>query len=334
MSEERLHSLLEAADGADELLILPHNNPDPDAIASAVALRYLLAKKRGIECDIFYKGIVGRAENRALLRYLGYPLKHLNTFDPVAEMSIALVDTQPGAGNNALPPQMPVTIVIDHHPWRETSAAANFFDVRPTVGSVATMMTEYLRTANLKLTPQLATALFYGIKTDTMGLGRGTSAGDTSAFCYLLPLIDVEALFRIERAQVPKEYFKSFAAALQSARIFNGLLISYLGTMDYPDMVAEMADFLMRMEGGLWVLCMGVYQDQFILSVRTHRQQGAGQLVQKIVGDAGLAGGHGAMAGGQIPLDNHEADQLAELFIHRARKQLGISSKTKEKPLV
>lgn len=327
MLHERLEQLFEAAKWTNHILILPHNNPDPDAIASAVALHYLLKDGLGIEGQITYRGIIGRAENKALTRYLGTPLRRLTGADLASNPAIALIDTQPGAGNNALPPQTDVSIVIDHHPRRDSAYASNakFVDVRPNVGSTASIMTEYLRLADLEIDPPLATALFYGIKTDTMGLGRGTSSTDMTAICYLLPKIDLGALLRIEQAQVPSGYFKSFAATLQAARIYNDVVISYIGSMDYPDLAAEMADFLLRMQGSRWIICMGVHKDRLMLSVRTHNRRGAGELVQKIIEKRGMAGGHGSMAGGQVNLDGAEPETMAKAFSRRALELLGIA---------
>ncbi len=333
MSEKHLKSLLAAVDGINHIAILPHNNPDPDAIACAVALRHLLVEKLGVESDIYYQGIVGRAENRALLRYLNQPLRYLFNSDELLKIPVALVDTQPGTGNNALPPGSNVAIVIDHHPQQE-HLEATVVDVRPDVGSASTVMTEYLTAANIVPSSQLATALFYGIKTDTMGLERGTSAADREAFCYLLPLVDIEALFEIERAPVPVHYFKNFAAALQGARIYDNLVISDIGEMEYPDLVAEMADFLLRMEGSQWVLCIGEYKDQLYLSVRSRHQQGAGELVQKIVGQRGLAGGHGSMAGGQVHLNDQNSGRVTGYFIRRALEYLNIGSEIEGQTLV
>lgn len=335
MLHQRLEQLFEAVEKADEILIIPHNNPDPDAIASAVALRYLLNEGVGVSGQIAYKGIIGRAENKALLRYLGFPLRRLTNADLRSKMPIALVDTQPGAGNNAVPVQTKVAIVIDHHPWRETAHTdgVSFADVRAAVGATASIMTEYLRLADLPINPQMATALFYGIKTDTMGLGRGTSSTDTTAICYLLPRIQLEPLLKIERAQVPPDYFQNFAAALQATLIYEDVVISYIGPMGYPDLAAEMADFLLRMQGSRWIICMGMYKDQLMLSVRTQNRRGAGVLVQEIVGKQGLAGGHGSMAGGQVPLKNRDSEKLVHQFTRRALEHLNISPDVEGKSL-
>ena len=115
MSYEHFALLLETVGDADGLLILPHNNPDPDAIASALALQHLLKEKLGVNSNIAYQGIIGRAENRALVRYLNYPLKPVTSLDLTGVVPVALVDTQPGTGNVILPPQSGVIVVIDHH---------------------------------------------------------------------------------------------------------------------------------------------------------------------------------------------------------------------------
>jgi nanoRNase/pAp phosphatase (c-di-AMP/oligoRNAs hydrolase) len=333
--QDRLVQLLQSMEGADQCLILPHNDPDPDAIASAVALRYLLAERAGVEGQIAYKGIIGRAENQALVRYLGRPLQRLTGADLRQKRPVALVDTQPGAGNNALPAHMVPTIVLDHHPWREATATAPFADVRSAVGSTSTLLAEYLQAAETEPPRALATALFYGIKTDTLGLVRGASPADVAAYFYLQPQIDVEALIEIERAQLPADYFARLDAALHTAQVYDNLIISYVGPMRRPDLAAEMADFLLRLQGMRWAICMGTYKGGLILAVRSQsRRIGAGQLVQAIVGDEGTAGGHGAMAGGQVPLRDQSSERLAYALGQRARQHLGISEAVASKPLL
>ncbi|MBI1878643.1 MAG: DHH family phosphoesterase [Chloroflexi bacterium] len=332
--QERLELLFKAVGDAGTLLILPHNDPDPDAIASAVALQHLLAECLEVKANIAYKGIVGRAENKALVRYLGYPLRSLAESDLALSIPVALVDTQPGTGNNALPATSTPTLVIDHHPWRETPITASFVDVRPEVGATSTMLAEYLQTAGIELAAPLATALFYGIKTDTMGLGRGISPADVSAYFYLQTRVDVEALVQIERAQVPAEYFKSFDAALRAARVYNGVVISYVGLMTYPDLAAELADLLLRLKGARWVICMGTHKDSLVLAVRTRKQRGAGQLVREIVGSQGSAGGHTNMAGGYIPLKGQDPEALALHLRQQVLQHLEVPPGTTGKALI
>ncbi|MEW5958171.1 MAG: DHH family phosphoesterase [Chloroflexota bacterium] len=327
MSKEQLELLLDAAGRANSALILPHNDPDPDAIASAIALQYLLEQTAGLKSQLAYQGIIGRAENRALVRYLDHPLRHLTAEDLVPKTLLALVDTQPGAGNNPWTPDMRVALVLDHHPWRRASrsSAVGFSDIRPDVGATATILLEYLQVAGLDLPSTLATALFYGIKADTRGLSRNISSADADAYFFLQPRIDVEALAEIERAQVPAAYFKSFATTLETTRVFNGLAISYVGVMQYPDLAAEIADLLLRLEQIDWVVCLGVYQDSLLVAVRTpHQWRDAGALAQAMVKQEGAAGGHTMMAGGQLPLKGRDPDELAAVLSQRAKQFLGL----------
>ena len=326
MTQEVLEKLYETAAGAGRLLILPHNDPDPDAIASAVALRHLLAERMGIESTIAYQGIIGRAENKALVRYLDHPLQPLSDTDLQQSPSLAVMDTQPGAGNITVPLGARVALVIDHHAWREETATASFADVRPELGATSTILTQYLQAAGVNLSSSLATALFYGIKTITMGLSRDSSRGDAAAYSYLQPRIDVGALARIEHAQVPADYFRSFDAALRAARTYDGLILAYIGILAYPDLAAEMADVLLRLEKARWVICIGMYQGALILSVRTRGQEHTAEgLVQAIVAGEGSAGGHGTVAGGQIPLGDRDAEQQVHLLGRRALQHLGLA---------
>jgi nanoRNase/pAp phosphatase (c-di-AMP/oligoRNAs hydrolase) len=335
MSEAKLKQLAEVIGDAGEILIIPHNDPDPDAIASVVGLQYLLAEWLGVTGRIRYRGIIGRSENKALLRVLNNSFQRLEKIDLNASLPIALVDTQPGAGNNPLPKQGQATIIIDHHAWRTSSLDAPFVDVRPDIGATATIILEYLLTAGIELPPKLATALFYGIKTDTRALSRGATAADKSAYLYLQPHIDVLAMVEIEQAQVPIDYFINFDAALHAASLYSDVLIGYIGLMKYPDLAAEIADVLMRLKGARWVLFMGIYKQTLILSVRTRDLAGgAGVLVQQIVRDQGTAGGHGALAGGQVPLRGRNPKQLADTLKQIALRQLNVRPGTPGKPVI
>ena len=185
------------------------------------------------------------------------------------------------------------------------------------------------------LRDMLATALFYGIKTDTLGLVRGASPADVAAYFYLQPLVDVEALVAIERAQVPVEYFQRLDAALHSAQVYGNVVTSFVGPMRRPDLAAEMADLLLRLRGMQWAICIGSYKNELVLSIRTRSgRPGAGQLAQAIVGEQGTAGGHGTMAGGQVPLRGADPEQLARELVQRALQRLSVSAEDAGEPLV
>jgi nanoRNase/pAp phosphatase (c-di-AMP/oligoRNAs hydrolase) len=233
-----------------------------------------------------------------------------------------------------------VAIVIDHHSLQEATQFAGFVEVRTDVGATSTILTEYLKSAGIEPSPLLATALFYGIKTDTRGLGSNhTSSADVEAYSYLQSRLDVDLLAKIEQAQVPVNYFKSFDAALRSAKIYDNVVISYLGSMDYPDLTAEIADLLLRLEKSQWVVCMGFYNVELILSARARsRRSSAIKLIQSIIVDEGRCGGHGTIAGGQILLqillNGKDPEKLANQLRRRVLQFLDIPVNNLGQPIV
>lgn len=315
-------------------LIIPHNDPDPDAIASAAALQHLLRARAGIESRIVYRGVIGRAENKALVEHLGSPLHLLTESDLHSTEAILLIDTQPGAGNNPLPAHRTPVVVIDHHPYVEGGAGAMYSDITPELGACSTILTRYLQAAGIEPPLPLATALFYGIKTDTRALGRGVHQADIDAYFYLQPRIDVEALAEIEYAQAPPVYFKSLVRTLQTLRIYDGVVSAYVGDGEYPDMAAEMADFLLRIEKTRWVISGVAYQGRLFVSVRTRDPQGrADRLIRKMVGLEGSAGGHGMLAGGMAYLDGEDPARLWQQLVQRALQYLGVPPGLLGRPL-
>jgi nanoRNase/pAp phosphatase (c-di-AMP/oligoRNAs hydrolase) len=328
---EKLH---EAVEGAERVLILLHDDPDPDAIASGAALRFLLYESLGIESQVAYRGVVGRAENRALVEYLEEPLENLPPHPVQSEWPVAVIDTQPGAGNSPIPAGYPACIVIDHHGERELDQVA-FADVRPWIGASSTILTQYLRTADLIPPMRLATALFYGIKTDTRALSRDTSAADVAAYFYLLPFVDIDAVVEIENAQVPPAYFRNLATAMKGARVYDDIIFSYLGRTGYPDLTAEIADLFLRLEGVRWVICVGAYENEMYISLRARSEEvDAEELAKTIVAGEGSAGGRNALAGGQVPLDGRSPEQLAALLEERALAYLEVPADAEGEPLV
>lgn len=311
---ERLEQLRLAA-GDGPVLILTHDNPDPDAMASGKVLSTLLKSAWGISADLVYQGLVARAENKAMLNLLVPEWKQVDTIVDFERYSaIALVDTQPGAGNNSLPDQSPPQIVFDHHrPVRQGLDRVKFVDVRPTVGATVSLVFLYLDAAGIKPDPDLATAIFYGIQADTRSLSRGDSPTDQAVYFRMLEMIDRQKLVLVEQAGLPREYFRAFSEGLQAARICGKVVTVYLGALHRPDFAAEMGDMLIRLDGVRAVLCQGYYHKKMQLSLRTRGPgDDAGMLIQRIVAAPGRAGGHGMAAGGQVPLvDEQAADEVA-----------------------
>ena len=295
-------ALLTVLERPGKLVILPHDNPDPDALASAAALRFLAKQLAGNDATIALGGYVGRAENRAMLHYLSIPLVPVQDLRLDHETVIALVDTQPWRSNNSLPDGVQASIVIDHHPQYTPVGNLPFADLREGYGATSTILTEYLMDARLHLETKIATALFYGIMAETQDLGREATTPDMDACSFLYPHTNKRRLAKIENARVPREYFAAFRTAIESAMIYDEAIVSILGDIRYPDMVAEMADFLLRLDEVDWAAAIGRYGDFLYVSLRTtHRDVNAGDILQRVLG-SDHAGGHDMIAGGRMLL--------------------------------
>ena len=288
-------------DGRRNLLIYMHDNPDPDALASAFGFKRLVEHAMPIKATLALGGIVGRAENRAMVETLGIPLVAAEALDPAAYDALAIVDSQPETGNNSLPPGRPVDVVVDHHPARAESAQVPWRDIRPELGATSTIIVEYLRALNVPLDTPLAMALFYAIRAETRDLGREATHAERVAYLFLFPLVDFHLLSRISQPKVPREHFAALDRALRSAQVWGDLVAVNMGRIAYPDLVAEVADLLLEWEGARFVLCCGCYGDRFYLSLRTEpSERRAGTLMRQLISAEGAAGGHGTMAGGRL----------------------------------
>lgn len=301
--KEKFDELLALPLDQGRLLVLTHDNPDPDSIASAAAMRHLLSHTRGIDAAVAYSGIIGRAENRAMVEQLDLSIQRLEDLDLWEFEHIALVDAQPGTGNSAIAGDHDIDIVIDHHPLREGTRRAKFYDVRADVGASATMMTQYLRLAGLQIPSDLATALLYGIRSETQDLGREVSKQDLDAYEYLFPLVEPAKMAAIARPALGRRYYQQLAVALDALMVGDQTVICPLGEVTNPDFVPEMADLVVRMHGILWSLAYGSYKGRLYVSIRANDPHAsAGEVMQEILTDLGRGGGHGMRAGGNIDL--------------------------------
>jgi nanoRNase/pAp phosphatase (c-di-AMP/oligoRNAs hydrolase) len=312
---ERLRQLLTVARGHSRALILTHDNPDPDAVASACGLAHLLREAAGLHATAAYGGIIGRAENKALIKVLHLPIQPLARVERDQHDLLCLVDTQPEVGNYAQTDGVVPQLVIDHHPTRPSSLLARFHDVGGPAGATSTIVCRYLRAAKLLPGTQLATALFYGIKSDTRDLGREYDTADVEAYNWLFPHIDKPSLSRIEHPSVPARYFAAYHSAYERARLHgNGeAVLVDMGEVYVPEIVPEVAERLVSLDGLRWSLATGSFRGELYLSLRLNdRRVNAGRLVREVCGPmGGSAGGHGAMAGARIPLRSRSSDLLA-----------------------
>jgi nanoRNase/pAp phosphatase (c-di-AMP/oligoRNAs hydrolase) len=282
-------------------LVLTHDNPDPDALASAQILARVLRQAFRQKVTAAYGGIIGRAENREMVRSLRLPFSHMRHLSLKNYRHFALVDTQPRTGNNQLPPRIVPDIVIDHHPVRASTQTAPFYDIRPKYGATATILAEYMLAAEIQPTHAHATALIYAIRSETQDFAREYAGPDKAIHDLFFPRANHRLLARIQSPRLPAAYFSNLHEALESLESVDSLIVSHLGTVEQPDIVPEIADLLLRMEGKTWALATGYFQDRLYLSIRTtNTRADAGGLMRRVIGRRGKGGGHGMIAGGWI----------------------------------
>ncbi|MCK9230606.1 MAG: bifunctional oligoribonuclease/PAP phosphatase NrnA [Syntrophales bacterium] len=332
------HNLLGMASGKRSILIVCHNNPDPDSMAAAQALKTIfLSQNHKRKVVIGYGGIVGRAENRQMIRRLKIEITPIRDIDFKKFSLVCLVDSQPRTGNNDIPRTVIPHVVIDHHPLRPATKKSPLYDVRPGYGSSSTILTEYLIELGLVPDRRLATALFYGLKTDTGGLSRSVTKPDLAALNYLLPLTSPRTLAAIETPPVPKGYYLKYVEAIENAVLYQDVIVTDLGRLNNPEIVAEMADFLLRMETIRWVLAFGEYRDELILSVRTSRKGWwAGKIALRLVRGIGSGGGHERAAGGTVlfgKMSREERNRITGRLVGRFLKAVVGSAGVPGKPL-
>jgi nanoRNase/pAp phosphatase (c-di-AMP/oligoRNAs hydrolase) len=313
--------------GRKSALIYTHDNPDPDSLAAAMGLGRLFEHELGARVTLTHGGIVGRAQNRAMVESLQLPLVSAETVQPDQYDVIALVDSQPETGNNSLPHNHRIDVVVDHHPPRAGSARAPWCDIRPELGATSTIVFGYLRDRGIVPEVPLATAMFFALRTETRDLGREATEAERQAYLALISRVDHAMLYRMTHPKVPREHFSALDRALRSAQVFGELVAVNLGHLGYPDLVAEVADLLLSYEGARYVLCMGQFEGSAYLSLRTEATDArAGSVMRQIVAADGAAGGHGTMAGARLfaPIASDQDLQTAFLtIVQRLRDVLG-----------
>lgn len=312
----QLQRILRDIDG--ELAIVTHDNPDPDAIASAVALAEL-AKRAGCSATVCYYGAISHQENRAFVNLLEYDLLNLDPEDP-EELDqfdgFALVDhSRPGV-NDQLPEDLPIDVVIDHHPPR-VPIEGRFVDLRSGVGATSTLLVDYFQRFDIDIPRPIATGLLFGIRVDTKDFRREVSAADFVAAAELVPLADMSVLQRIEDPSVTSETLSVVGRAITNREQEGSVLMSCVGQITDRDALAQAADRLLDLEGVQATLVYGVLEGTIYASARARGADiDLGEALRDAFAQIGSAGGHADMAGAQITLGVLESVDDREESLH------------------
>ena len=307
----------------DRVVLVSHVNPDPDALASMLGLAHLVETRIGKSTLLTRDGIVGRAENQAMVEGLNLDLTPIEEVEWQPGDAVVMVDSQPNTGRHSFSEDLAIQAVIDHHDTPGDLDGVPFVDVRSTYGATCSVVTKYLVEQEVPIPEKVATALLYGIETEVTGYPREAGPPDDDALLHLYPLADKDLIAQIRNARLPHSHFEVLLQALQSSFIYDRLIISWVDELPQPEQAAEVVDFMIRFEKVDWAVCGGVCGDKLILSARAAIEDaGAGELLRQVVGKMGRAGGHERRAGGSIPLASTAKTAVDEIQADLRRRLL------------
>jgi len=289
-----------------EIAIILQDNPDPDAIASGLTLKYI-CKYCDVESKLYYGGNISHQKNKALINLLNMDLINLKTEEAVMEVvrsagMIALIEASIPSRNNILPEEVTPNLIFDHHQVDINSVKGDFVDIQTDIGATATIMTKYIRQLNLKPDASLATALLYGIRTDTKEFTRNTSSDDLNAASYLSPLVDRNIMGQLEYPPMGLETLDIIGRAIRNKEIRGSYLASFVEFINDRDALPQAAEMMLQLEGVYTVLVFGINEDKVQLSARSRDSRvNLGLILQSAFGKLN-SGGHATMAAGAINL--------------------------------
>ena len=313
----RSRQLWQVLRDVERLAIVTHDNPDPDAIASGIALA-ALAEAAGCTAEVCYFGEITHQENRAFVNVLDLDLRNPDTADEILDEfdGIALVDhSRPGV-NDQLPTDLVVDIVIDHHPPR-APVDARFVDLRSNVGATSTLLVEYLETFGVDYDATVATALLFGIHVDTREFSREVAVNDFEAAAVLVEQADLQTLERIRSPSISPQTYDTIGRAIQRRRVDGHVLHSFVGRTADRDALAQAAERMLSLNGVDTTMVYGIMEGTVYVSARSRSNAvDIGETLREAFEQIGNAGGHVDMAGAQITLGVLEAVEADEESLH------------------
>ena len=322
---------------AQKVLILLHNDPDPDALASGLALRNLLRRTKTTAIIGAMQGVT-RPENLRMANMLDIQVEQITPTSFSAFDRIATVDVQPHYFGGLLDS---AHLVIDHHP-EQPGYSAVFKDIRADYGSTSTILTEHLRAVDVNISERTATAMLYAIKSDTLFFARHTNRVDLEAFTFLYPLADAALIRKMEGAEITLERLEYVTRAGKGGILRDQVFTAFIGEAPREDFIPYTADFFLQLEDVKWTIVAGVVGPTLIVSVRNlGYSRTAGEFVKRWFAEIGSAGGHRAMAKAVVPVDRFHAKygdldggaltqrlaEMADQFLHEpaAEKKLSVA---------
>jgi nanoRNase/pAp phosphatase (c-di-AMP/oligoRNAs hydrolase) len=328
---EKLDEIAEHFSGeeGEEVCIFTQPSPDPDAIGSAMGLKWLFEAEHGIMCDIFHSGKLSHPQNRTMANVLDVDLKHRKDFDPDAYSLFCVVDTVPqNTGFQDIVDHFHV--VIDHHQF---DIKSDLVDIR-SVGACSSMVYDYLhRHDGLDFDTErggkVATGIVFGLRNDTdILLSDNVSELDYKTHRELTPLIDQSLMKEIVNYSQPSHMLDLKKKAIENRVTKDSVMISGLGIISGKkrDALPIIADEFLHTEGVQTVIVFSIVDDSVEASVRSNNSSvSAHDLCQSIFGED-YSGGKNQAGGAEVPIgflySSEDDKELRDEIWDTARKIL------------
>lgn len=298
----RGEELLDTLRGGDSLLVVCHDNPDPDCLASALALQYI-AEAAGVgTVTITYGGSLSHQQNRALVNLLDIDLERYDESLLSDHELVGFVDHSIPGQHNSVPPGTTIDVIVDHHPLAG-EGVATFVDDRRDYGATATIFVEYLQDLDLDISTRLASALLFAIHRERLDFMRWPTAREYEAGRILYPDVDLSITDRLYGAAFSQATLDAIGEAIRTREIKGSSLVACIGRTTERDALVQAADYLLNTEGINTTLVFGIVDGTIQVSARSIDPGiDVGSALERAFEDVGSAGGHARMGGAQIPL--------------------------------
>ena len=319
----RAGKLLRVLADKKNILITTHLHPDPDALASSLALCALLrAKLKDARISMSIKGTIGGGINDAFTRHASLSLVPWDDTALRQYDAIILLDVQPTFAYSPLPSTVVPTAVIDHHRARGRRPQCAFCDIPTDVGATCSIVFSYFMELEQPITPELAATLLYAIETDLAGAAGTPGSLDNMAMSSLTLVANMQKLYQMRYVDLPQSYYQAYYNGLSNAMYYDSAVTSFIDNINSPEQPAVIADFLLRFDKVQWALVTAVYENTLVFSLRTSdSKRSAGEIARRLIKKIGEGGGHRTKAGGYVKLGNGTPTEV-ERIRHTLRRRL------------
>lgn len=297
---------LKDLDCFNKITIQCHDNPDPDALASAYGL-YKYFKKKNRDARIIYSGSYKIKKSNLLLmiKELEIPVSYYSADSGKIEGLLLTADCQYGQGN-VTRLEADDLAVIDHH---NGTCELKLSEIHPELGGCSTLVWKLLTDDGYDVLSDrpLCTALYYGLMTDT---------GNFSEISHPLDK-DMRDCLIVNEAQI--RLFTNSNISLEEMRITGEALAGYACISNYscgilkaddcdPNILGIISDMALQVAEFNVVVSFGHVSGGYKLSVRSCiKEVLADEFVRAITKGVGSGGGHDYKAGGFISEDKLNA---------------------------